>query len=269
MHGALVVDKPEGLTSHDVVAAVRRLLPRGTKAGHTGTLDPFATGVLPERHGILGFGSITDGTSNTMAFAEVKACTPYLRDGGNPNSPGVPPPTSPGQVVAFGGSFKTDSGHTEWVDGRVHQTGFTTVFTPNTRVIYSSGGVDYDIDFNSSREGKTTNRITYAAVTSRSYHSGVVNVLLMDVLDYGLTAWRRIMPQVLETRAAISPHAWGWPLKTLYAAQIGAGLGCANIIEGVPGKIAGVDASAHRFEDGILTLSDRPGFGVRLTGEAL
>jgi tRNA pseudouridine55 synthase len=47
MHGALVVDKPEGLTSHDVVAAIRRLLPRGTKVGHTGTLDPFATGVLP------------------------------------------------------------------------------------------------------------------------------------------------------------------------------------------------------------------------------
>ncbi len=47
MDGALILDKPEGLTSHDVVAAVRRLLPRGTKVGHTGTLDPFATGVLP------------------------------------------------------------------------------------------------------------------------------------------------------------------------------------------------------------------------------
>lgn len=45
--GVLVVDKPEGMTSHDVVAAVRRQLPRGTKVGHTGTLDPFATGVLP------------------------------------------------------------------------------------------------------------------------------------------------------------------------------------------------------------------------------
>lgn len=42
-----MVDKPEGLTSHDVVAAVRRLLPKGAKVGHTGTLDPFATGVLP------------------------------------------------------------------------------------------------------------------------------------------------------------------------------------------------------------------------------
>jgi tRNA pseudouridine55 synthase len=39
-------DKPAGVTSHDVVAAVRRTLPRKTKVGHAGTLDPFATGLL-------------------------------------------------------------------------------------------------------------------------------------------------------------------------------------------------------------------------------
>jgi tRNA pseudouridine55 synthase len=39
-------DKPAGLTSHDVVAAVRRELPRKAKVGHAGTLDPFATGLL-------------------------------------------------------------------------------------------------------------------------------------------------------------------------------------------------------------------------------
>ena len=39
-------DKPSGITSHDVVARVRRTLPRGTKVGHAGTLDPFATGLL-------------------------------------------------------------------------------------------------------------------------------------------------------------------------------------------------------------------------------
>ena len=38
--------KPAGITSHDVVAEVRRSLPRGTKVGHAGTLDPFATGLL-------------------------------------------------------------------------------------------------------------------------------------------------------------------------------------------------------------------------------
>jgi tRNA pseudouridine55 synthase len=42
--GILVVDKPAGVTSHDVVAGVRR--ERGGKVGHAGTLDPFATGVL-------------------------------------------------------------------------------------------------------------------------------------------------------------------------------------------------------------------------------
>ncbi|MBI2833079.1 MAG: tRNA pseudouridine(55) synthase TruB [Acidobacteria bacterium] len=46
MHGVLVVDKPADITSHDVVVRVRRAL--GTRAvGHTGTLDPIATGVLP------------------------------------------------------------------------------------------------------------------------------------------------------------------------------------------------------------------------------
>ncbi|MBI5106752.1 MAG: tRNA pseudouridine(55) synthase TruB [Solirubrobacterales bacterium] len=44
--GVLLVDKPAGPTSHDVVARVRRGLPRGTKVGHAGTLDPFATGLL-------------------------------------------------------------------------------------------------------------------------------------------------------------------------------------------------------------------------------
>jgi tRNA pseudouridine55 synthase len=38
--------KPAGVTSHDVVAEVRRSLPRDTKVGHAGTLDPFATGLL-------------------------------------------------------------------------------------------------------------------------------------------------------------------------------------------------------------------------------
>src|SRR5215218_6902532 len=45
-HGILVVDKPAGWTSHDVVARARRLLGE-RHIGHAGTLDPAATGVLP------------------------------------------------------------------------------------------------------------------------------------------------------------------------------------------------------------------------------
>jgi tRNA pseudouridine55 synthase len=44
--GVLLVAKPAGVTSHDVVAAERRRLGRGVKVGHAGTLDPFATGLL-------------------------------------------------------------------------------------------------------------------------------------------------------------------------------------------------------------------------------
>jgi tRNA pseudouridine55 synthase len=44
--GVLLYPKPAGKTSHDVVAQVRRRFPRGTKTGHAGTLDPFATGLL-------------------------------------------------------------------------------------------------------------------------------------------------------------------------------------------------------------------------------
>ena len=46
MNGVLIIDKPQGWTSHDVVAWVRKVL-RIRKVGHGGTLDPLATGVLP------------------------------------------------------------------------------------------------------------------------------------------------------------------------------------------------------------------------------
>jgi tRNA pseudouridine55 synthase len=44
--GIVLVDKPAGRTSHDLVAGLRRTLDRGVKVGHAGTLDPFATGLL-------------------------------------------------------------------------------------------------------------------------------------------------------------------------------------------------------------------------------
>ena len=46
MNGVLIIDKPEGMTSHDVVLTIRKRF-RSPKVGHFGTLDPIATGVLP------------------------------------------------------------------------------------------------------------------------------------------------------------------------------------------------------------------------------
>lgn len=68
--------------------------------------------------------------------------------------------------------------HVEWVDGKVHETGFTTVFTPNTKVEATNGGTTYDVDFVSATESNLGD--TYAAVTARSFHPGGVNALMMD-----------------------------------------------------------------------------------------
>jgi tRNA pseudouridine55 synthase len=46
VHGVLLLDKPLGLSSNDALVRAKRLL-RANKAGHTGTLDPLATGLLP------------------------------------------------------------------------------------------------------------------------------------------------------------------------------------------------------------------------------
>ncbi|MFA7059340.1 MAG: tRNA pseudouridine(55) synthase TruB [Pedobacter sp.] len=65
MNGFIVIDKPTGITSHDVVNRVRRIL--GTKkVGHTGTLDPFATGVLPV--------AVNDGTKTIPFLDEGLKC---------------------------------------------------------------------------------------------------------------------------------------------------------------------------------------------------
>jgi prepilin-type N-terminal cleavage/methylation domain-containing protein len=122
---------------------------------------------------------ITDGLSNTLGFAECKAYSPYYRNAAI-SGLSQPLPANPAAICPLGGEFKADSGHTEWVDGRAHQTGFTTVFIPNTKVICSAGGMNMDVDWNNQQEGKSTTVPTFAAVTSRSHHPSGVNVVMMD-----------------------------------------------------------------------------------------
>ncbi|GBD37559.1 hypothetical protein HRbin36_02694 [bacterium HR36] len=124
---------------------------------------------------------IIDGTSNTIGFAEVKAWTPYLRDSGNPATPSQPPPPDYSSTVAYVSGTLRLTGHTEWVEGRVHHAGVTFALPPNTKVPYTdaSGNV-LDVDWTSRAESHTQSTPTYAIITSRSYHPGGVNVLLMD-----------------------------------------------------------------------------------------
>lgn len=97
LHGWLVIDKPEGMTSAQVVARVKRLL-KPSKIGHAGTLDPFATGVLPlalgeatktagygldkdkSYHFTLTFGTATDTEDCTGKVIETSEKRPTLAE---------------------------------------------------------------------------------------------------------------------------------------------------------------------------------------------
>lgn len=123
-----------------------------------------------------------DGMSQTVAFAEVKAYQPYVRNNGSSIGSNVPPPVNAATVAAMAsGSFRGPVGHTEWTDSPIHQSGVSFVLPPNTKVPYTDSGIVYDIDWVSQVEGSSGSIPTYAAVTSRSYHSGGgSNVLFMD-----------------------------------------------------------------------------------------
>lgn len=141
------------------------------RTGGTGVFYP---------NSFLGMRDILDGTSSTIMCAEVKGWTGYRRNGGAPTAA---VPTTPNEILTIAGSsdFK-DTGHTEWPDGRVHHTGFTTTLPPNTKVLQVVGGIEYDMDYNSWQEGRNggSGLPTYASINSRSYHPGIVQVTMMD-----------------------------------------------------------------------------------------
>ena len=108
-------------------------------------------------------------------MSEAKAWTYYYRNKASEGDLAVP---QANEICGLGGTLKEGSGHTEWVDGRSHQTGFTAVFTPNTQVLCEDAG--HDVDWTNQQEGKSLTAKTFAAVTARSYHNGGVNAAYMD-----------------------------------------------------------------------------------------
>ena len=148
----------------------------------------------------LGTRNFGDGMSNTLMLAEVKGWQPYYRDTNNADGTIA---NDPLDVCALQSGNLRETAHTEWSDGRVHQSGFTATFAPNTNV--KCNGVD--VDWTNHRVvgwsvGDPTAYVsetetTYSAVTSRSYHGGdVVNTAMMDgsvdtiTSNIDLTVWR-------------------------------------------------------------------------------
>lgn len=129
----------------------------------------------------VSFADVLDGTSSTLLLAEVRAWQPYRRNGGPPHLAIPSTAAEAAPIVASAPDFK-NTGHTEWPDGRVHHTGFTTTLTPNTFVPCMQGGQQFNCDYNSWQEGRNgrNGRPTYAIITSRSYHPKGVQVALID-----------------------------------------------------------------------------------------
>ena len=147
-----------------------------------------------------------DGMSHTLLYSECRAFTPYSR-----NLTGVSstPPLNSSDVAALvlaapdkkmGVTTNENTGHTEWPDGAIHHSGFTTALTPNTNVEVTVSGVVYKhCDFNSQREGRHLTNPIYAAITARSYHQGnLVNASMADgstrnfTADIDLAVWRAL-----------------------------------------------------------------------------
>ena len=143
-----------------------------TKQGGDGMFHPNV---------FMRFRDCLDGSSTTLLTGEVKAWTHYTRNGGPPSEMVPSDETVVASYAMTGSQFK-DTGHTEWPDGRVHHTGFTTLMTPNTKVMMLYNGDEYDVDYNSWQEGRdgSAGNPTYAAITSRSYHGGLVHVAFLD-----------------------------------------------------------------------------------------
>jgi prepilin-type N-terminal cleavage/methylation domain-containing protein len=133
----------------------------------------------------------TDGLSQTIYVSEVKIsqasanCKATLSLVQNPNN--VPAPTADPFTVApeyntcnptLVGSAQFEF-HTEWSDGNAHASGFTTAWPPNKMILGTSSwnlGLDLDVNGINQESGGPS----FAAITSRSYHPGGVDVLLGD-----------------------------------------------------------------------------------------
>ncbi len=180
------------LTNYGVNNGVWMVYDPSSRTGGNGAFYPNAG---------LGAKNFSDGLSNTLMLAEVKGWQPYYREEGSPTNV---PPTEPNEICSLASGKIRETAHTEWIDGRVHQSGFTATFTPNTTVRCANS----DMDYNSHRvkgwapgddSYLTETETTYAAVTSRSYHSGgTVNTARMDGSvdtvnsDIDLTVWRAL-----------------------------------------------------------------------------
>lgn len=93
---------------------------------------------------------------------------------------------------------------------------------------------------------------------------GIMNAYLPDIRSFGFTRWRNLMPQLKEYNMWASPHSFGSMLKTHYNVHIAAACGNVVTIEGVTCISDDIDYGEYKIENGMIQVSDEPGFGMKL-----
>ncbi|MEQ9443172.1 MAG: enolase C-terminal domain-like protein [Cyclobacteriaceae bacterium] len=92
----------------------------------------------------------------------------------------------------------------------------------------------------------------------------LIDVCLFDIVGYGFTPWRKLMPELQSTQTLASPHAWGTLLKSYYIAHLAGGLGNTCTVEGATCLSDQIDFGDYQMKDGQLIPSPQPGFGMTL-----
>jgi D-galactarolactone cycloisomerase len=92
----------------------------------------------------------------------------------------------------------------------------------------------------------------------------LIDVCLSDIMGYGFTPWRNLMPVLKKKNILASPHNWGDFLKTIYTVQLVGAFGNTATIEGVTCTSDDVDFGDYKLTGGQYIPSDAPGFGVKL-----
>ena len=92
----------------------------------------------------------------------------------------------------------------------------------------------------------------------------IMNVYLADIRSFGFTRWRQLMSELKSYGMLASPHAFGSMLKTHYITHVAAAFGNIVTIEGVTCLSDDVDFGNYKIINGKISVSDEPGFGMKL-----
>lgn len=159
-------------------------------------------------------------------------------------------------------------------------------FTPDTMIAYVKGIGDIPLfwieepfaetvaDYRKLRDWLTANKIK-TLLADGEYDPDqkllreletqkLIDVHITDIMGYGFTPWRKIMPELQKMGIQASPHAFGELLKTYYTAHLTGALGNTVTIEGVPCTSDDIDFGDYKLVGGQLVPSSAPGFGMKL-----